>query len=61
MPLYEFYCSECQKKFEELCGSEIKSAACPECKKEAGKILSLFRTGKSSSGSGAAASSGCGG
>lgn len=61
VPLYEFYCSKCEKKFEELCGSDTRTAPCPQCMKEAGKVLSLFRAGKSSSGSGAAASSGCGG
>lgn len=60
MPLYEFYCSECDKKVEELCSSSLKSLPCPSCGKNAVKVLSLFRAGRSSSGGGAA-SSNCGG
>ncbi|MGM0689424.1 MAG: FmdB family zinc ribbon protein [Bacillota bacterium] len=60
MPLYEFYCSECEKKHEELCSSTINSVQCPSCGKDAKKVLSLFRTGRSSSGGGTTSSS-CGG
>ncbi len=60
MPLYEFFCSECNKKHEELCSSATAYMKCPVCGNEAKKVMSLFRTGGSSSGSGTA-SSNCGG
>jgi len=60
LPLYEFYCSDCREKKEELCSSTVKSIFCPSCGKEAGKVFSAFRTGKSSAGGGTD-SSGCGG
>jgi putative FmdB family regulatory protein len=60
LPLYEFYCSDCHKKIEELCNSDVESVKCPVCGKDAGKVLSTFRTGKSSAG-GVSASSSCGG
>ncbi|MFO7952098.1 MAG: zinc ribbon domain-containing protein [Bacillota bacterium] len=60
MPLYEFYCSTCQKKIEELCSSGVECISCPSCGKNAGRVMSTFRTGKRASG-GEAASSGCGG
>lgn len=60
MPLYEFNCLKCSRKYEELCGSTVKSITCPQCGGEAQKILSAFRTGRSSSGS-TSSSGGCGG
>lgn len=61
MPLYEFYCPQCRKKFEELCRTSLDSVPCPRCAAESKKLLSAFRTGKSSSGEGSIASGGCGG
>ncbi len=60
MPLYEFYCSDCLKRVEELCSSDIVSIKCPACGKDAGRVISNFRTGRSSTGGGTASSS-CGG
>ena len=31
MPLYEFYCPQCRKKFEELCRTSLDSVPCPRC------------------------------
>lgn len=61
MPLYEFICSGCQRKIEELLSSPVETIACPRCGGEAKKILSRFRSSKSSSGGDGAASGGCGG
>ncbi len=61
MPLYEFFCSGCQRKIEELLGSPVDTITCPRCGGEAKKIFSRFRSGKSSSGGGSASSGGCGG
>ncbi|HED23687.1 MAG TPA: zinc ribbon domain-containing protein [Firmicutes bacterium] len=59
MPLYEFYCSECGKKFEELCSSSVKKVRCPSCGKESARVFSTFRTsGTSGGGCSSAASSG---
>ncbi len=60
MPLYEFYCSQCQKKYEELCSSLVEQIDCPECSNKANKVFSAFQMGRSSTGSGTAPSS-CGG
>jgi len=59
MPLYEFNCTICCRKFEELCGSAVKNMKCPSCGSEAQRVLSAFRTGRSSSSS--SSSGGCGG
>ncbi len=59
MPLFEFYCERCEKKYEELCSSEQNTLQCPDCGKEAKKVFSLFRTGGPAGGG--TASSGCGG
>ncbi|MGE5281487.1 MAG: FmdB family zinc ribbon protein [Chloroflexota bacterium] len=31
MPVYEFECEECGRRFEELTGSEAPGVACPAC------------------------------
>ena len=31
MPVYEFECEECGRRFEELTSSEMRSVACPDC------------------------------
>jgi putative FmdB family regulatory protein len=60
MPLYEFYCEKCGKKFEELCRSGVTTIQCGSCGSEAKKVISAFRQGRGASGGGAA-SGGCGG
>src|SRR4029453_18976535 len=56
MPIYEFRCGECRKKFEKivLLGNVPKSAECPKCgKKGAERLESRFATaGKSCGGDG---------
>lgn len=34
MPVYEFECEECSRRFEELAPSETRSLVCPECGSE---------------------------
>lgn len=34
MPVYEFECEECGRRFEELTGSETRALPCPECGSE---------------------------
>jgi putative FmdB family regulatory protein len=34
MPVYEFECEECGRRFEELTPSDTRSLACPECGSE---------------------------
>jgi putative FmdB family regulatory protein len=31
MPVYEFECEECGRRFEELIAGDARSLACPEC------------------------------
>lgn len=44
MPIYEFRCRKCDKKFEFLClSSEGSDAACPSCgEKDLERLLSSF-------------------
>ena len=39
MPIYEFFCGECEKKTELLMGLREKTPACPHCQKDALKKL----------------------
>lgn len=53
MPIYEFRCGECRKKFEKivLSGNVPKSAECPKCgKKGAERLASRFATAAKSGG-----------
>jgi len=34
MPVYEFECEECGRRFEELASSDVRSLPCPECRSE---------------------------
>lgn len=46
MPIYEYVCSDCKLKFEELrphCRAE-EDAPCPKCQKPASRKMSLFRS-----------------
>jgi len=61
VPLYEFYCPQCRKKFEELCRTSQESVPCPHCAAASKRVLSTFRTARGSSGNGGSASGGCGG
>ena len=44
MPVYEYACTGCDLKFEELCSlsQADEGAPCPRCHKTAGRILSSF-------------------
>lgn len=39
MPIYDFKCSECETKFEKLVKMSEEKAECPECKRQADKIV----------------------
>ncbi len=61
MPLYEFVCTNCREKFENLCRSEVDSLSCPSCGAKAKRVFSTFRSTRSSSGGSPASSGSCGG
>jgi putative FmdB family regulatory protein len=43
MPLYEYVCGKCDRKFEALVRSLRSRVSCPECRsKKVKKILSVF-------------------
>ncbi|MDX9719253.1 MAG: zinc ribbon domain-containing protein [Myxococcota bacterium] len=43
MPLYEYHCDSCGKKFEKLRDrKQSESAPCPDCGTAASKVLSAF-------------------
>ncbi|HOK04470.1 MAG TPA: zinc ribbon domain-containing protein [Victivallales bacterium] len=42
MPIFEFKCKNCGKIFEKICKINDKVSDCPDCGKEANKILSAF-------------------
>ncbi|MEN6370764.1 MAG: zinc ribbon domain-containing protein [Armatimonadota bacterium] len=58
MPIYEFRCNNCDRKFEKLCKMGQNDAACPDCGGEATKLFSTF-FGRSTSSDGSSCS--CGG
>ena len=63
MPIYEYYCPDCEIEFEKLVRLSEADATpeCPECGgRHAQKKLSTFATSGGSTGRGVAASS-CGG
>ena len=46
MPLYEFRCSQCGRRFEELVLSRAEQVACPDCgSDEVEKEFSPFSSG----------------
>ena len=63
MPVYEFYCEKCNKKFEQLCRINWEGAVkCPFCANEhPSKVLSAFSSpGSGGSGCGSCSSHNCG-
>ena len=46
MPIFEYFCNDCQKKFEELSSSKpSENGKCPKCKgKNTQKLISTFKT-----------------
>lgn len=60
MPLYEFLCT-CGNRFEKLCKINDKPlSVCPVCGKDARRVVSTFRQGRSSSSGAGTFSSGGG-
>ncbi len=52
MPIFEYKCTECDKKFEELVFGSDTIVTCPDCKSEKiEKLLSSFAASVKSSGS----------
>lgn len=39
MPIYEFYCKNCDNVFEDLCVLDQKSCHCPTCQKKSSKKI----------------------
>ncbi|MBI2844685.1 MAG: zinc ribbon domain-containing protein [Armatimonadetes bacterium] len=51
MPIYEFRCDSCNKKFDRLCRmGENDGAVCPNCGGKASRIFSTFYSMSASSG-----------
>ena len=64
MPMYEFRCNTCRKKFEELVLNREARVQCPKCKKtDVTRLMSAFSVKSAGSSKGAASSgkscSGC--
>jgi putative FmdB family regulatory protein len=58
MPMFEYTCNDCGKKFEELVSSENETVECPACHSpNARKLLSVFAA---SAGSGSSGATPCG-
>ncbi len=52
MPIFEYKCSECEDKFEELVSGSDPKVACPKCGSEkVSRLLSVFAAGSGSSSS----------
>lgn len=50
MPIFEYQCSDCDTKFEELVFSSNNSVQCPSCKSEkVDKLISSFSASVSGS------------
>ena len=50
MPIYEFRCECCSTLTEKICRSDVQTIDCPQCGKEARRIVSVFSAGASNSG-----------
>ncbi|MBI4300805.1 MAG: zinc ribbon domain-containing protein [Chloroflexi bacterium] len=63
MPLYEYYCSTCESKFERLrsMSQADEKAACPTCSTPSGRVISLFASFSKSSDGSVSAVAGSGG
>jgi putative FmdB family regulatory protein len=66
MPMYEYYCSSCRTRFEQLVrvAAQGEHAPCPECgRPDAPRVLSTFATVRGGDGASldAAMGGGCGG
>lgn len=62
MPIYEYFCKDCGKHFEELRRFSQKDdeVQCPRCKsKNTKRAVSIFGTSGGSSSSGSISQSGC--
>ncbi|MFC2020542.1 FmdB family zinc ribbon protein [Chloroflexota bacterium] len=67
MPIYEYVCHDCDSKFEKLrpVSQSAEKAPCPQCQKEAERVLSTFacvstdETGMPSAIGGGSSCSGC--
>jgi putative FmdB family regulatory protein len=61
MPLFEYECPACRKRFEKLQGTPAATLPCPDCGAAAQRMVSAFATGASGdSGSGCAPPGGSG-
>ena len=62
MPLYEYVCTTCENRYEDLVSSSSAKSKCPKCEsRHVKKQLSVFATSSSESASAAApAMGGCG-
>ncbi len=49
MPIYEFFCSDCQNRFERISRSSQQEADCPTCGKPSPKQVSAPSIGSASS------------
>jgi len=64
MPIYEFRCTKCESKFEELVRSSkpeaLAEVACPECgSHKVKKMVSNFASGVTGGSSAVASAAGC--
>ena len=63
MPMYEYYCSSCRTRFEQLVrvAGEGERAPCPECgRPDAPRVLSTFATVRGGDGASLAGAAGGG-
>ena len=62
MPIFEFHCEQCGRKFEELLSSADETVACPACSStRVEKLLSVFASSvPSGSGAPSCVRPGCG-
>ncbi len=61
MPLYEYFCPECEDRFESFryLSERNDVVECPNCGKESERVLSAFAVGRGSSGGSVSSSSSC--